>query len=537
MAKAVRTPLGGRLLLRAGLLLGAAIPAHATLATDWQTVVNNAVVAPQAVPNGTTPYFFSYNQPAVNQAGKVAFRARAKPPGGQGGSDATTQGVYYRQLSLANSQVGIVADNTGVPVPAPNNTGATFIEFPSTARIDSTTGMITTRGQSQGVFTLPDGTREGTSGIYATPGDALTTAASQLGNIPDYNYFQVPDTAPGIRFDQFPGSPAPLRNRFIVFKGNYTETDIAMTGIFYRDMLASGGTAPVRRIARTGTPIPGGGGAIFGSTAPPSAATDPGNGRSKVVFAGFDNEDRPTAGGIYITYLDRPQSLRPIISLGDVVPGAPGFVFTGFGEAVSFDGRYVSFWGSWGKSKKIVHENCPTDGNKYLIAYCLEQYPNGADLTESVNQGVFRADTQNQTVRMVARTQKPTGFTDFLYWTYSGKPPGSPGGGDAEPPRWRSSAFTAVTSLALAFKGQKASIDGLYVYRRGSVQTVLDTTMDGQSVDPMAPLGSLVSAIGLERDGFRGSWLAISAGMTNTTTAETWAGLYAHDCGKVCSVW
>jgi hypothetical protein len=43
--------------------------------------------------------------------------------------------------------------------------------------------------------------------------------------------------------------------------------------------------------------------------------------------------------------------------------------------------------------------------------------------------------------------------------------------------------------------------------------TLLDTTMDGQVLDPEAPPGTTVLELGLEREGFRGNWLAITAAM------------------------
>jgi hypothetical protein len=42
---------------------------------------------------------------------------------------------------------------------------------------------------------------------------------------------------------------------------------------------------------------------------------------------------------------------------------------------------------------------------------------------------------------------------------------------------------------------------------------VLDTTMDGQLLDPEAPEGSTIAELGLEREGLRGDWLAVSAKM------------------------
>ena len=535
---------------KVALLIGAALPVGGALAQTapaWITVVNNATIAPQAVPTGKTAYFFSYNQPAVNDAGQVVFRARAKPfsgagGGGGGGGGEPVKGIYTREAARVASPVRIVADNTGMLVPSPNTTGASFIEFPSTPRSDARSAMVATRGQSQGVVTLADGSKVGTSGVYATPGGVLTTAASQLGDVPGYAYAQVPGAAPGTGFDQFPGSPSPVANRAVVFKGNYTEDGVSKTGIFYRDALANGGAAPFGLVAHTGTPIPGTS-LTFGSTAPPSAALVGAESvldNVQVVFTGYDVEEAPTAGGIYLSRLSNPTALRTVVQIGGAVPGVPGEVFNGFGEGLSFNGRYVSFWGSWGSATKTVHKDCPTDGNADLIAFCLTQYPNGADLTESANQGIFFADTVTGRVRMAARTGA-NGYTDFIYWVYSGMPPGTGGATDAEYPRWRASAFTGLQTAAMVFKGQKGSVDGLYVdvtYVADAdttrLRTLLDTTMSGQSVDLAAPAGSLVSSIGVERDGLRNGWLAVSVGMENVATAESWSGIYARYCGPAC---
>jgi hypothetical protein len=128
-------------------------------------------------------------------------------------------------------------------------------------------------------------------------------------------------------------------------------------------------------------------------------------------------------------------------------------------------------------------------------------------------------------------------YSGFIYWVYSGAPPGV-GGGDAgsvEPPRWRSSSFVAVSGLTtgyqVAFKGTPvAGGSGIYLGQGPAtvenIETVLDTTTAGTSVDPQAPAGSVVTAVGLERDGFRGRNLALSVSMLNSTTSESWAGVY-----------
>jgi hypothetical protein len=63
---------------------------------------------------------------------------------------------------------------------------------------------------------------------------------------------------------------------------------------------------------------------------------------------------------------------------------------------------------------------------------------------------------------------------------------------------------------------------------RLSIVTVLDTTMDGQALDPEAPDDSTITELGLEREGLRGDWLAISAkmGIEDGEEDDGMAGVY-----------
>jgi hypothetical protein len=130
--------------------------------------------------------------------------------------------------------------------------------------------------------------------------------------------------------------------------------------------------------------------------------------------------------------------------------------------------------------------------------------------------------------------------------------PGSSEGDDGEPARWRSAAFVAVSGLAdglssdanyhVAFKARQGelesgayvdAVDGIYV-RKGpnnkmKITAVVETGMAGTVIDPAAvdPLtgGILpVTAMGVERDGFRGDALALTVSMG--TEAAGWAGVY-----------
>ena len=69
------------------------------------------------------------------------------------------------------------------------------------------------------------------------------------------------------------------------------------------------------------------------------------------MFAGYDNEDQPTTGGIYRARLGKkPIVLETVVKIGDTVPGTDGATFDRFGEAISVssNGRHVLFWGGWG---------------------------------------------------------------------------------------------------------------------------------------------------------------------------------------------
>ena len=498
--------------------------ALATAQTSWTTVVNNGDVMP-----GTSVLFNSYNQPSVNALGTVVFRARSK--GGSG--TEPVHGIYTRNM-LRGTATERVFDKTST-VPSPNNNSATFIEFPSFPRIDLLTSTVLTRGTSQPVltYTLPDGTetKAGTSGIYVKRNSSYLTAASQLGVASDFSYFQVPHAMSGTKFDQFPGAPS-ITGMLAVFKGNYTEDNVSKTGIYFRNITTRHGLTPVSRIADTSTVIPGQGSVTFGATAPPSSAL------GMTVFTGWDNEDNPIVGGIYLAPVRSDPKLTTIVSIGDQVPGeASGTTFRNFGENLAFDGRYVAFWATWGTDTHSIHLSCPTDGNKDLIAYCNQQYPNGYDPNIPVHQGIFAYDILFH--RLTALAKSPTNYEDFLYWVFSGKPPGTGGSEseDGEPARWRSSPFVAISArfvtFRVAFKAhtQNYSVDGIYAAQgpnASSFATLLDTTTPGTAVDPKAPAGSKVVALGIEREGYRYGWLTITASMLDPVTTESWAGIYVR---------
>jgi hypothetical protein len=299
-------------------------------------------------------------------------------------------------------------------------------------------------------------------------------------------------------------------------------------------MLANRGVAPVELIASYKDEIPGFPGVKFGSTAPPSAAG------KYAVFAGFDDEGSPKAGGIFRARLgNKPIKLEKVVAIGDPVPGVTGGKFKHFSEAVSLssNGRHVLFWGAWGTATHEVARNCPVDGNAAVIAACISDTVQVLD-----NQGFFVKDLQLGTTVAIATTGPQSQFLDFVYWNFSGRPPGTGHGEEGddgeetyEPPRWRSATFGAVSATGVpsvsAFKARTPDgKDGLYVRKVlpskvGEIVKLLETGMPGSAVDPEAT-GTTIISLGVERDGFRGQWLAVTVGMVPATAEEGWAGVY-----------
>lgn len=540
-----------------------AVTAQATPELTFRTVVNNG----DKMPNSERR-FNAYNQPSVNKNGRVVFRARSK--GGTNGGQPT-KGIYSRKMSMMGSTTEVEAD-TSTLIPAPNNTSATLLETPSFPRVDRNSSSYAFRGMSKPVWTYtPEGgeeTKIGTTGIYMAPHKLLKTGIGQLGVVPEFSYYAVPGESQLLKFDMFPGAPSPVGTK-VGFKGNYTvpaptvadpTATIAKTGVYYRDIKNDGkpGKLPLSTvlIANSDTIIPNGDGVTrFGSAAPPSAA---GN---KMVFAGFDNEESPSLGGIYLAKMVAGSSLTTVIGIGDQVPGeAQGSTFKRINEAISFNGRYVAFWGAWGEETRRKMLVCPKDGNKDLIAYCLA-HDNNTVVEIPVNQGFFVADVTTGKIKMVARTLRDN-FSDFLYWNYSGHPPASTEETeDMEPPRWRSSSFIAVDQynpfsiqFRAAFKGTKTNvyvgdqliskIEGIYLAdgpkpSLDSHFVIVDTQTKGEIVDQeVASMGTqidplMITAIGIERDGLHGNWLTFNASMANSDASVSWAGIYVTKLKQV----
>ena len=493
-------------------------------AYDWTTVANTAT----PIPNGGSATFSSFNQPSINNNCTVLFRGRGNGP------SAPIRGIYYDKPCSSTDVPVAERAAVGQLVPAPNNTDATFNEFPSIPRIDIRGDFVATRGQTKPVwtYTLPDNTdtKVGTSGVFAgLLTGSLITGASLLGAVPDFSYFDVPDF-PGVRFDQFPGAPVPFGGRYIAFKGNFTDGTTSRTGVYYRNVFTAANDAEVLKVANSTMLIPGTA-VNFGSTAPPSAVD------TTIVFSGSDNEDSPTAGGLY-KFDIVSKSLETLVSIGGPVPGTAGKTFTQFGEGLSYDGGNLGFWGAWGTAKRTVTLHCPADGSADLIAECVKQCPdvdaigNYCERQVPLRQGIF-VRRSDGTIRSVAKAGPNSEYQDFLYWVFSGRPPGTGDSTDGELPRWRSSAFVAITPLgtnvATAFKASKASGEaGIYIRRKlnATIQPAVLLGDAASTVDAAAPADAVVTAVGVERDSFRYCRLAINASFLNSTTSESWAGVY-----------
>lgn len=501
---------------------------------DWQVVVNTDDVMPNSELT-----FNSFNPPAVNRSGRVVFRARSR-----GSEDGRARGIYALGAQR-NAALEVIADAT-TAVPQPNNTGKSFTEFPSVPRIDAASDLSSTRGQHAPIwrYDLAEGeeTRVGTTGIYTNTRSGprarvLETAASLVGVAPGFARFAVPDSDPALKFDVFPGSPSPTTfqgQEIVTFKGNYTQGAVRKTGVFFRTLTPD---AAVQLIANTETPLPNPPAAepnaTFGSTATPSADGD------KLVFTGYIEEAIPErGGGIYLAPIASKPELRTLVGIGDPVPGVDGATFRAFGEALSFTGRSVAFWAAWGDATRELFLPCPTEGNRDRRDYCNATLPprdpactenceHGLLASVPVNQGIFVYDLPTGKTELIASTGEQ--IADFLYWNYSGHVPEPGGEPDAEEPRWRSSAFFAHSELAgaVAFRARQATYDpasqsyaeitdALYldhVADTGAPQAVLTTGAPAAAVDAEAPEGAVVTELGLERDGFRGRWLAITAKM------------------------
>ncbi len=517
---------------------------HDKAALAWQTLANGVSTLP-----GTTTAFGVFGSPSINASGMAVFRGQSVLSTSEGsGESSTTTGIYTADLAN-NGKLAKVVDIATI-VPDPNtlkygNTYAKFGGFPSFPNIDQASSFVGFNATHPPVISLPSNGKAGSAGIYSNPAGALDTGVGLFvaDATTTYPYFQNPEL-PGTAFGAFPNSPAVVNGNTLVFKGDFLNGTAVAMGVYSRDVVAAEGTSPVALIASTySTKVPGKT-MKFGYLAAPSAVG------STVVFVGYDRKDAPTAGGIYSTPISAP-TFTTLVAIGTPVPGEDTTVtFNRFGDAVSFDGRFVGFWGAWGTETTNVHVTCPTD-DAAVQAYCLTIFPNGYDATVPVHQGMFVYDTANSTLAVVAKTGSE--FSDFTYWPFVGTLPeegaptttgGSSGGGDEpvevplEPPAFVLSPAIAVVGQSggnyqAAFKAKSGPVDGIYM-RSGPgdaipIVTALDSTMAGAAVDNAASASAQIQKFDLERSGMNGNWLAIGVNVQDGGKQSTSTGLYAAD--------
>lgn len=555
----------------AAALLACPAVAQDQAAFEWKVVTDNT----REIPGFAGRTLNSYNDPSVNSNGFVVFRARStgKSKGPIRGIFARDmgEGLPMQVVYLAQSEVPW-PNNTSY-----NSDAGRFNEFPSFARVDAGSPTIVTRGQSQPTWGYEvDGeeARLGTSGVYVFSRGQQLTAMTQLGAVPGFEYFSVPGADLYARFEQFPGAPAVMDRDTIAFKGNFSIGDQGYTGVYFRNFRRDGGMAPVTLVASSlTTDIPGFAGTRFGSTAPPSATdgymvfigldNEEAPTKGGIYRASLK---QPTQLEPLVTIGMQVPGERKGVK----------FNRFGESLALGDQARFIAFWGAWGEDVRSVDLICPAEGNKDRREYCKEVCAE-AEGTEGaerdgicqghalpVNEGIFVYDSKSNAVVPVAKVGEG-GVETFLYCKFSGRAPGAssgcgggsgqgegqggsgqghggPGGSDqgqggegeegggggkdfdteedGELARWRCGAYVALASRGaayyqVAYKAKRDARTGVYLWDsrpNEPLQKMLETGMDASVLDA-AYAGMEITSIGIERDGFRKGWMAITAGM------------------------
>ena len=147
------------------------------------------------------------------------------------------------------------------------------------------------------------------------------------------------------------------------------------------------------------------------------------------MFAGFDNEETPTLGGIYLAPLPpNPTGTTQSHHAGQHRRARPrggrNSTFNGLGEGGAFDGRYVGFWGAWGSEtgpcactarRKATRTASPTAIRSLVCEDTrrddgrpeqrLRRRRAATRRSRSrCSQGIFVHDTEKGTTRTVAKT-------------------------------------------------------------------------------------------------------------------------------------
>lgn len=505
----------------------------------WQTVANGKSTLP-----GTTTPFATFGPASINTSGMAVFKGVSVLATSQGsGETSATTGLYTADLSNGGKLAKVADIATLVPDPNKLTYGQTLAKFggfPSFPKIDAFSSFVGFNATHPPVISLPNSGKAGSAGIYSNPGGTLKTGVGLFvqDTTTTYPYFANPDT--GAAFGAFPASPSVVKGNTLVFKADYLNGTAVVNGIYYRDLMAESGQSLVQRVASVATSIPNMTTTTrFGYFGAPAAVSN------TAVFVGYNKKDAPTAGGIYSALLGSEDPLlTPLVTIGMPVPGgAETDSFTLFGDAVSYDGRFVGFWGAWGSDTTNLHVTC-SEPEEAMQAFCLTNFPNGYDAKVPAHQGMFVYDTQSSTLTAVAQTG--TGFTDFTYWPFVGTLPeeGAPtstGGGETEtevplePPAFVLSPSIVVANPSgdayqVVFKAKSGSLNGIYMTTgpdSSPITTVLDTTMLGNAVDGSSNSTSNINRLTLEREGMRGSWLVIGATLHDNAANTDASGIYA----------
>ena len=192
----------------------------------------------------------------------------------------------------------------------------------------------------------------------------------------------------------------------------------------------------------------------------------------------------------------------------------------------------------------------------------MQKAPNVGEVP--VSQGFFLRDMQSGATTIIAKTGDMVDgrkIEDFVYWNFSGRVLGKGHGGEEDPEetlelaRWRSTSFGAVsgsgapgmTVIKARFEDNNDGIENEQALLLrdvkpsglGELVPLLRTGDLGAMVDPEAPAGAVITALGIERDGFRGNWLAVNVSMLVASDVATaaaggeeseedtgWAGIY-----------
>ncbi len=263
------------------------------------------------------------------------------------------------------------------------------------------------------------------------------------------------------------------------------------------------------------------------------------------MFAGFDNEENPSLGGIYLAELGRETpELEALVSIGDPVlgetarrPGSAGWARVSLRRAVR------GLLGRLGPGEP--HDPTPLpDGGQQGPHCVLPHAVSGAGgLTDQASRQARHLPARYLDRRDARSRQGAEGnFEDFVFWNFSGRVPGIGGGDeggedDGEPARWRSSAFIAVSGTATAFKAVTGNRVGVYLSSQPGRQARHRDRQPHRR--PARGSGGtrrprLVTEVGLEREGLRGDWLTVSAKMAveGGTEEDGMAGVYITQLAK-----